>query len=303
MKRRLNIINSNRRARFVASCIALFCLAHPALPEEFDASSATLEELVLHAQRYGATPAKKETRKKASRELYERGAESLRYLMDNIHIKNSALFMFAHKLVRDHLSDQDAAMVLLDYLDATKELTRKRAAYLLGFCETPEHAHRIMPLLDDEEAAGAAVRTLGKWRVNAAAARIGGFLHHDKEGRRVLASNALRDIGDDRHAPDLIAALNDPAFTVRKVSARALTEIGGETEDALLDELPESRGLAQREIIRILGRLKSKRAVRPLRAMLKEPGLHQDAADALVQINPARADKWLRDAEPTGLAR
>jgi len=272
---------------------ALWCLPAPGSSVDFDAASATIEELVLHAHRYGTTKEKRENRKRASRELYARGVDSLRYLMENVHLKNDAIFIFDSKLVRGHLTDHVAANILLDFLDSDEEDTRKRAAYLLGFCETPEYAHRLMPLLNDDAVAGAALRTLGKWKVSSAAPKIAGHLYHEKERRRVLAANALRDIGDDQHAIDLIAALNDPVFTVRKTASRALSDLGGNVESMVVDELPESRGLARREMIRILGRLKSRRAIRMLRKMLDEPELKKDAADALVQISPKQAAKWI----------
>jgi hypothetical protein len=293
MMRTRSLSTIRPRPWHVLLCVAICCQPHLGRSADFDAAGSTFEELLLHAQRYGTTKEKRENRKKASQELYARGVESLRYLMKNTHLKNDVIFIFDSQLVREHLTDHEAANVLLDFLDAAEEQTRKRATYLLGFCETPEYADRVMPLLDDEDVAGAAARTLGKWKIGAAAPRISGFLYHERERRRVLAANALRDIGEDRDAIDLIAALNDPVFTVRKAASRALSDLGGNVENVLIDELPESRGLAQREMIRILGRLKSRGAINILRTMLDEPDLAQDAADALVRISPVRAEKWI----------
>ena len=106
----------------ILSWFALWCLPASGSPVDLDAASATFEELILHAHRYGTTKGKRENRKRASRELYARGVDSLRYLMENAHLKNDAVSMFDSKLVREHLTGPEAADVLLDFLDAGEEI-------------------------------------------------------------------------------------------------------------------------------------------------------------------------------------
>lgn len=189
--------------------------------EAADMKSAPMNELVYHAQRYGNTAERRAVKALARDELFARGAESLRYLMGQVHIENVMVQVLTQQLV-EQMKAQEAAPVLLEFLDDPRARTRKLAAYFLGFYETPEHADKVIPLLADDEAAGAAIRTLGKWRVKSAVPEIIPFLSHEKEPRRIAAANALRDIGDPAALPALEKALNDPYFTVRETARRAI---------------------------------------------------------------------------------
>ncbi|MCE9615712.1 MAG: HEAT repeat domain-containing protein [Lentisphaerae bacterium] len=255
-------------------------------PEVFNPTNASLDELVSWAQVYVSTPAKKEARNGARDELFARRGESVRYLFEHLALTNDTIRQLAYELIVYKMPPDEAAPVLADFLAAPDGVTRRAAAYYLGFTQATNLAPRVMPLLDDELTAGAAARTLGKWKVRAAAPAISAMLKSDKEPRRVMAGNALRDIGDASAVPALMAALDDPIFTVRKVAARALALLGRPAEKALLAALPASRGLAQREIVRTLGAMRAKQAVKPLRKLLRqaEGGLHQDIVQALSAI-------------------
>ena len=219
---------------------------------ELTVTNASMEELLSHAQRYGSTVEKRERRQSAREELFSRGAETLTYLMANIHIDNIAIHLLADEMVRNRLDPEDAVPVLLDALESEHDRTRKIAAYFLGFCDASQHADRLLALLDDEEAVGAAVRTLGKWKVDDAVEVIISHLHDDKERRRILAANALRDIGDGRAIPHLIDVLSDEYFTVRKAAARALVSLGEPAVEEVRRVLPDAEGMARREMMRIV---------------------------------------------------
>jgi HEAT repeat protein len=257
----------------------------------------SLDDLLWHAQRYGSTELKRENKRLAREELFARGPDALAYLMEHVHVRNVWIRILAQDLVRKH-EGAACAPVLLRFLTAEREETRRFAAYLLGFCDTPEYAGHVVRLLSDDAAAGAAVRTLGKWRTTAAGPVIVSFLLHEKERRRVLAANALRDIGDVRAVSGLIHALNDPFFTVRKAANRALVSFGKQIEKPALAALTEAKGRRRRELVSVLAEIRSRKAIRPLRRMLagEDAALREDAARALWTIDPGAAGRWLAKA-------
>lgn len=254
-------------------------------PDAFDADTASYDELIFHFQRYATTPEKHERKLEADRVLRSRGAAALRELMQRIHIENIGIGVLTLDMVEKMPADE-AAPVLAEFLASERPKTRRMAAYFLGCHETPEYADRIVPLLADDETAGAAIRTLGKWRLRAAVTNILPFLSHEKEARRIVAANALRDIGDPAAVPHLLPLLGDRFFTVREVAARALSTLGPRAEKALLDALPAAGEPARRHIIRTLGVMRSKKAVPALKPLLEDadPLVRKDASRALAAI-------------------
>lgn len=276
-----------RSKRHKAGTLLLTLWATLALAAPFNPETSSMETLVSHAQRYGSTPEKRDMKKAAKKEIFRRGDRALRYLMDHAHLENMWIRVLADQLVRT-LDTGEAVPVLLGYLDSDHEDTRKFAAYFLGFHDTPQHAARLLPLLEDDKAAGSAIRTLGKWRSREAVPRILPYLSDPKERRRIVAVNALRDIGDDRAVLPLMSRLADPVFTVRRAAARALVTFGDAAESVLLKHLPFLAGPDRREVVRVLGTLRSREAVPALRKLLKslDPGLAGDAAQALLATRP-----------------
>jgi HEAT repeat protein len=195
--------------------VAGWCLSW--LPAAFAQLS---DDLLVVALRSG--PADQQARSRAAQQQFmDAGTNGLAFLMSRVHLENVMVPVFTREVL-NHLATNEAVSVLLDFLEDGHPRTRKLAAYWLGVFRTPEHAGRLLPLLDDDEAAGAAIRTLGKWGVREALPRIHPFLRDPKEVRRVVAANALRDLGDPAAVPFLIEALGDPVFTVRETAARAL---------------------------------------------------------------------------------
>ena len=123
------------------------------------------------------------------------------------------------------------------------------------------------------------------------------MIQHAKEPRRVVAVNALRDIGDPAAIPALIGALGDARFTVRKAAARALVTFGTPAEKALIRAVPEGRGVAQREMVRALGELQAEPAEKALRRLLPDaaPALRRDVDEALRRLQ--------RGGEPSAFAK
>jgi HEAT repeat protein len=265
-------------------------------PAGLDATNAPLESLLSWAQREGSTPLKRENREAARAELFARGPESMRFLLARMDWKNDTVHQLLYEMVLGRVGADTCTPVLVKSLGAESVDTRRGAAYFLGFVPASADVAPLLPLLEDELTAGAAARTLGKWKRAEAVPAILPLLRHEKEPRRVLAVNALRDIGDARAIPGLVEALNDPVFTVRKAAARALATFGEPAVEALLAAAPVSSGVARREMARTLGSMRARRAVPQLRTWLKDPedaGLRRDAAVALRTIDPRRAPRWV----------
>ena len=219
-----NLFAAKRRKRTQEGSVFLCAFLSFFAANVFSGGPASDEQLIFNIQRYGNTPEKREVKTLSRDKLIARGPDGLRLLMNNVHLENVAIAVEAENMVRA-MDTQKVAAVLAEFLKDEHLRTRKLAAYWLGFHETPEYADRVLPLLKDDEAAGAAIRTLGKWRVREAVPQIIPFLSHEKEVRRIAAANALRDIGDPSVVPDLTPLLNDRYFTVREVAARALSKL------------------------------------------------------------------------------
>ena len=205
----------------------------PESSDVYNVTDASMHELIIHAQQSGDTPERRKFRKNARDEIFARGTNAFHYLLSHFHIENMTIRMLTDEMVRKTLEEAEAAGVLVQYLGSEHEMTRKSAAYFLGYCKTPQYAERLMPLLEDEKAAGAAARSLGKWGITNAMARILPQLNHEEERRRVLAVNALSDIGDPSAIPYFLAALDDPVFTVRKVARGALARHAADAASAV----------------------------------------------------------------------
>ena len=245
-------------------------------------SAAPFEALVFDVQRFGNTPEKKAAKEAAKVELTRRGTNSLQVLMGYAHVENAGLQMYTQELV-DRLKPEDSAPVLVEFLNSDKARTRKMAAYYLGLHETPRYADKILPLLRDDEACGAAIRTLGKWKVKTAAGAISPFVADKKELRRIVAINALKEIGDPAAAGVLIAALDDPYFTVREAAQAALVALGTAVERPVLEAMPSAQGRQRRHLIRLLGHYDSWRAKRALKryAQSDDADVRPEARDAV----------------------
>jgi hypothetical protein len=260
--------------------------AASAMADSFNPTNATFDELFFHLQRYGNTEERRTRKEQSSEEFKRRGPESLAYLMGQSHIDNFWIRIMIDQ-TRRVVEDQQVADVLVEFVDSEHADTRKYAAYFLGFTDAPQYADRVKPLLMDEKASGAAIRTLGKWKTLSVTPDLILFLSHEEERKRVSAANALRDIGDPRAIPHLITALGDPMFTVRNAAARALETYGKSAEKEIVKAVNEADVVSKRQMIRILGTLPSRKAVKTLKRMVNDPdpGVRRDIEQALARQN------------------
>lgn len=270
--------------RLAAAGLFLFFTTN-ALADSFNPTNATFDELFFHLQRYGNTEERRTRKEQSSEEFKRRGPESLAYLMGQSHIDNFWIRIMIDQ-TRRVVEDQQVAEVLVEFVDSEHEDTRKYAAYFLGFTDAPQYADRVKPLLTDEKASGAAIRTLGKWKTLSAMPDIIAFLNHGEERKRVSAANALRDIGDPGAIPHLITALGDPIFTVRNTAARALETFGKSAEKEIVTAIDKADVVSKRQMVRILGTRKSRKAVRTLKRMANDPdpGVRRDVEQALEKL-------------------
>ncbi|MEM7392594.1 MAG: HEAT repeat domain-containing protein [Verrucomicrobiota bacterium] len=268
------------------SLLALLMLPAMLRADDFNPRKATLDELFVEMRERGHTKEKRLRKGRARAEFFARKGKGLRYLMTHIHHRNIYLRIYAEPLVKQ-LKAREGVPVLLDFLDAEHAATRRYATFYLGYFDTPEHADRLMALLEDRESRKFAIRTLGKWKVKEAVPEIVEALKEDKELMRIMAANALRDMADPRGAEPLIAALDDDLFTVRKTAARALAALG---EDApVIAHLGKAEGRVLRELIRTLGEMKSSAGLKKLETMKDHP-------DAQVRREVENAVRLIRES-------
>ena len=285
----------------LAVLVLTAALALSARAGSFNAQQASFDELLNAVYHTGSTPGRVQRRDVAQAELERRGAATLSNLMTRIHLENLSVNLLAINLVAGGKVDtNEAAVVLLSFTKSDRMVTRRTAAYLLGFLPVPRYADDLRPLLADPDVRGAAARTLGKWRITNAVPDIMPLLKDPKERVRIVAANALRDIGDRRALQPLIAALGDPVYTVRNTAARALVSFGAETVEPLGLALRGASDPAKRQIIRCLGDIRSKNALRHLRPLLKDGDYdtRRDAVRAIEQIQGLRAGGWFDEKEP-----
>lgn len=263
-------------------------------------TNSTYDELFHAATRYGNTEARRVEKEAARVELFRRGPESLREVMNRIHYENVMLQVLAMELVREKIPADTGAPVLLDFIENERVETRRVALYFLGFYPAPERPDRILVGLNDEKTRNATLRTAAKWKLAGVRHELRALLKKSEQERtRVLAANALRDLGNPDDLNILIAALSDPVFTVRNAAARAVASHGWAAHGPLLNALPSTRGPARRQVVRLLGELRVKAAQRPLRRLLdaQDAGLRADVARALRQLDGAATERRLKDAE------
>ena len=262
-------------------------------------TNSTYDELLYAAVRYGNTEARRADKEAARTELFRRGPDALREVMNRIHVENVMLQVLAMELVREKIPAEAGVPLLMEYVASERMETRRAALYYLGFYPAPEQPERILAGLADEKTRNATLRTAGEWKLAGVRDDARALLKKSEQERtRVLAANALRALGDQDDLPALLAALDDPVFTVRNAAARAVASFGWAAHRPLLNALAEARGPARRQVVRLLGELHVKSAQRPLRRLLdaRDEGLRVDAARALRQIEARDATRWLEAA-------
>lgn len=263
--------------RRLAVCLALLiaACAHGA-----ETAAPNYDELFYRALRYGNTEQRRTEKEAARQALFAQGAQALREVMARVHVENLMLQVLAFEMVAEHVPAEEGTPVLAEFLSAPDDQTRRIAAYLLGFYPRDDaEIPALLAMLENEKQRGVALRTLGKWRVDAVRVAARELLHAESERVRIAASNALGELNNPEDIPALIEALGDSAFLVRNSAARALVRQGAPAKRPLRKALASSQGAQKRQVLRLLGALGAapRREVKRMAQTATDPGLREDA--------------------------
>ncbi|MCO5043827.1 MAG: HEAT repeat domain-containing protein [Kiritimatiellae bacterium] len=221
------------------------------------AASPDYDALLYRALRYGNTEERREQKEDARQALFAVGADALREVMARAHYENVMLQVFAFELVSGHVPAEAGVPVLAEFLNSEHEQTRRVAAYLLGFYPRAEdQVPALMGMLSEEKLRGVALRTLGKWKVDAVRPVARELLRDESERIRIAACNALGAFADPADLSALIEAMGDGALLVRNGATRAVLQCGAAARAVLEATLPESEGTKRRQIEQALRVLK-----------------------------------------------
>lgn len=268
----------------IAAMLVLFCTSAYADDPAFDPAEASFSNLLRYASTYATTDQKRADKQAAKDELMARGPDSLRYLAGLAHIRNIWPFVYAHQLVRS-LDAEEAMPVLMEALDGTNTYHRSWAVFLMGEYTNAPACDRILPLLAEDVLFNSAARTLGKWQCGEAVPLIETGLSSTNERTRIIAVNALADIGNRSSVPVLVAMLSDEVFTVRYAAQYALVRLDA-AGDALetAAEFPDAVSPpAWRHLIRVWGAVRDPATRHHVEALFEheEESVRGDARRAL----------------------
>ena len=264
--------------------LSVMCCVSVADAEDVDTAAVAdmdLPALFDYASRYPDTEERQELKQPAFQELLSREERAIEFLLAHVHIKNIWYQVYLQQLI-PRVDAKKAMPALRAALRSEHVDTRRTAVYFLGLYEDRYDATELLPLLQHKKTRGLVVRTLGKWQTVEQRPAVLDLLKNGNERERVLAVNALRDMGADEDATDaLISALNDDMFTVRLAAARALAVYDQSAVKAVIKALDAERRDSRetsrmRELIRTLGAMESTRGDR----LLKKLTRHDDAAVA-----------------------
>ena len=264
--------------------LSVMCCVSVADAEDVDTAAVAdmdLPALFDYASRYPDTEERQELKQPAFQELLSREERAIEFLLAHVHIKNIWYQVYLQQLI-PRVDAKKAMPALRAALRSEHVDTRRTAVYFLGLYEDRYDATELLPLLQHKKTRGLVVRTLGKWQTVEQRPAVLDLLKNGNERERVLAANALRDMGADEDATDaLISALNDDMFTVRLAAARALAVYDQSAVKAVIKALDAERRDSRetsrmRELIRTLGAMESTRGDR----LLKKLTRHDDAAVA-----------------------
>jgi hypothetical protein len=189
--------------------------------------------------------------------------------MERIHFENVMLQVLAMEMVHDWIPATNGTPVLLGYLDHERVETRRAAIYFLGFYPAPEKPARLLKALDDEKTRNAALRTLGKWKVDRARDEMRALLKKSEPNARACwPPMRCATSGIPMTCPPAGRPERPHVHRAQYGRPRRGLVWFGKAHRPLLRELRDSEGAGRRQIVRLLGELEVVGAVRPLRRLL-----------------------------------
>ena len=164
----------------------------------------------------------------------------------------------------------DEVLKLMDY---DGEVTRRHAADVLkGIC-TEKAVPRLVTALHDDGDVGVReriVHVLSRIKGDSAAQELVKLLWDDEGRIRRAATSVLRGMGAANVAPTLMTALDDEDLEVQQRAIKILAGMGHKAaESKLIQKLSSSDPTLVYMAALALGKLKSKKALKPLMSLLK----------------------------------
>ena len=204
---------------------------------------------------YGDSGEKLAQKQKAVEDIRNRGVAALPFLIRQLDRREP----MARQRIEDWIIDWGAASIpaLLDGL-ATDDLDiRRNCIFFLRQWPDPRVAPAVMKFLGVERLQPTCLHTLGKQTATAALGDARRLLGSPKELVRMRAAQALGRIGSAEAVPELLVALGDPLWDVRRQAEDALVAIGKPGVQPLLMFVSEKhRNLSLLHAIETLGRLR-----------------------------------------------
>jgi HEAT repeat protein len=229
--------------------------------------------------------------------LIEMGETAVPYLLDRLDTETAR----EKWTLLDVLSEigEPAVMPLIEYLKSDNKDEIKLASRILGDIKDKRAVSPLAELLNKEDynIRSYACESLGKIADTTAFAPVSSCLRDSVEMVRKSAAVALGKMKDSRAIPHLIGGLSDPHYSVRMTSASALVEIGEPSVVPLMELVNTSVDTTGVHLgIESLGKLKARRAVKPLIKKLKDEdwATRAFAVEALGEIGDMKGIRAVR---------
>lgn len=151
-----------------------------------------------------------------------------------------------------------------------------------------EEAYQQLIQSTDEEARAEAIRILGEVAYAPAVPHLAQLVAEADPGTRFLAAKALGRIGDEAESavPVLLKALRDDDIFLRMAITGTLISIGHPAVPGLVKALFDNNKAVRRASAKALGKIGSKRAIKPLQVALNDsdPSVRKFSKEALERL-------------------
>ncbi len=289
--------SSFRSALLIGVSAALFLpFLDPCLAGLANDHETKYEEQFEKAVNYGAKPGKETEEKEAAIQFFiDQGDEGIRFFISKLHIKNVIIRVTLEKILKS--IGTDAVPGLIEGLQNENDRTRRLLVRFLGDSKDRRAVPPLLELLrQDAELQSYIFQSLGDLKAEEAVPVLVQGLNAEKEADRIYAAVALGHIKSQNAVTELIQTLSDPVFTVRNAAAEALIETGKPGEKQMVKALKTAEGYLELHLVEILGRMKSKKALKLLRKKLNSDDwlLQGLAIEAVGNINPGKATKSVK---------
>lgn len=216
-----------------------------------DAAERELAAIYEKTVSYGDSGEKLAQKQKAVEDIRKRGVAALPFLIRQLDRREP----MARQRIEDWVIDWGAASIpaLLGGLTVDNADIQRNCVFFLRQWPDTRVVPAVMKLLGNERLQPTCLHTLGKQKSPAALGDALHLLGSPNELVRMRAAQALGRIGAVEAVPMLIAALNDPLWTVRRQAEDALVAIGKPSVQPLLNA--KTQCLSVLHVVEAIGRL------------------------------------------------